>query len=144
MADSHRKVSDLLGQVLALQGAELFDQIAERETTAEAKAKMRWVLPVLAEAVLGAARGVEDNRAAYKRTEKAEFLSHLAVKIFNKRAAVSDFGGEHYARESVRLAKVILDEAELLVLAEEQAAAELERNRQSSGYIPDKPAEEPS
>ena len=118
---SRSSLAAVLGQVLELQGEALFDKIAELEPTAERKAQLRWALPGIAQGVMALLIEVDEERAAADRTQKAKFVSELAVKIFAGPHGTAD------AREAVHLAKLIVDESELVVLADEEATSVMER-----------------
>ena len=125
------KASEVLARVLALQGEALFDKLCENAPTAERKAQMRWALPMLAELVLKAVAEGEERSEAAARSQRAAFVSKLAVQILNGQHCEPNVGEEpgsvEAATRAVQLAKAIADESELAVLADDEAHEELER-----------------
>lgn len=132
-------LSNIVRQLLELEGDALFDKIAELEPTAERKAQLRWALPMLAQAVCSAFDEGEERSRDAERQRKTRALSELAVKVLAVQGRQNYGNPEQMwepdkdARQAVRTAKLMMDEAELLVLAEEEAHAELEQVRAAHG-----------
>jgi hypothetical protein len=119
------KASEVVRQLLALQGEALFDKIAELEPTAERKATVRWALPMLAEAIVTTIAEGEARSEAAERSRRASFVSKLAVSILNGQhcePSIGELPGSFdAAKRAVHLAKAIADESELAVLADDEA-----------------------